>query len=129
MCDTSEVARTHRDEEEHAGDHGRERRPADDARVDVPAEADDERAKGGDDVAAVGDEVVRALVRGVRRARERDHHGELHAPDRLQVRDRRARRVDRHEEEHRPPREGLPVPRPGRVAVAPCVYTALVTLR
>ena len=110
---------TYWDKEQDAGDHRRERRAADDARVDVPAEADDERARGRDDVAAVGDELVRGAVRSVREAGEDDHDRELNAPRALQVLQRGASRVDRHKEEHRPPRQWLAPPWPVGVAVAP----------
>ena len=64
----SNSSNTHRDEEEHAGDHGRERGPSAESGVDVPADADDECAEGGDDVAPVGDEVVCDVVARVRGA-------------------------------------------------------------
>ncbi len=110
---------THRHKEQHAGDHGRERRAAHLARVDVPEQPDGERTDGGDDVGAVEDEVVRDLVRRVRHARDDDHDDELDRPERLQVRERGHDRERRHDDELRPPRERLQVPRERRRPVAP----------
>ena len=122
ICQPSNRSRTtatYRHQEQHASDHGRERRTAHLARIYVPKQPDRKRPDGGDNVRAVEDEVVRNLVRRVRDARDDDHDNELDGPERLQIHERGRDREDGHDDELRPPRERLQVPREVGRTVAP----------
>lgn len=61
-CDASRLGQTRGDEKKHAGDHGRERRAAHLARVQIAEQTDRERADGGDDVRPVEDVMGRERV-------------------------------------------------------------------
>ena len=72
-------------EEEDAGRHRREGRTAAQPGPYVATEPDDERPERGDEGDAIAHNQRSGLCGGVGRAREEDHHGELHAAHALEV--------------------------------------------